>query len=439
MRADRFRSFAVVLGMPLVLMGCEPGHPPPRSNFGAHPSLPAAHETTIPTVNFSTAEAWPKDAAPVAPAGFKVTGYAQGLDHPRWLYVLPNGDVLAAESSTVPRAPKSLKDRLQFFLERNDGVIRASANRITLLRDSDGDGVVDRRTTFLTGIVQPFGMVLVKDVLYVAGTGGVWRFPYRDGETSIREKGRKILDLPVGGYNNHWTRNIVANADGTKLYVTVGSGSNVAEHGMDNEKRRADVLEIDPGGGGERVFASGTRNPVGLAWEPSTHVLWAVVQERDMLGDDLVPDYLTRLRAGDFYGWPWSYFGKHVDARATPRRSDMVARAIAPDYALGAHSAVLGLVFYTANAFPAPYRGGAFIAMHGSWNRTAFAGYKVVYVPFANGMPNGEPRDFLTGFMPDPKNGIAHGRPVGLAVDRTGALLVADDTGDMIWRIAPKP
>jgi glucose/arabinose dehydrogenase len=294
------------------------------------------------------------------------------------------------------------------------------------------------RTTFLSGLKQPFGMALIGNTFYVANTDGVWRYPYRTGDTQIADAGQKILDLPEGGYNNHWTRNLLVSADGSKIFVTVGSGSNVGENGAANEFHRANVLEINPDGSGLRIFASGTRNPNGLAYEPQSHVLWTVVNERDMLGDDLVPDYLTRVRDGDFYGWPYSYWGKHVDARVTPQRPDLVVKAITPDYALGAHTAPLGLAFYTANAFPAHYRGGAFIGQHGSWNRRQYSGYKVIFVPFVDGMPSGLPEDFLTGFMADKVNGIAYGRPVGVAVDRTGALLVADDTGNIVWRVAAR-
>jgi len=349
--------------------------------------------------------------------------------------VLPNGDVLVAESSTEPKPPKSIQDRLQTWLERNDHVIKKSANRITLLRE--GDGKVETRTVFLSGLHQPFGMALVKGFFYVANTDGVWRYPYRDGETAIADKGEKILSLPAGGYNNHWTRNLLASADGSKLFVTVGSSSNVGENGIAEETRRANVLEINLDGSGERVVASGIRNPNGLAYEPKSGVLWTVANERDMLGDDLVPDYLTRVEDGDFYGWPWSYWGKHVDERVKPQRPDLVAKAIAPDYALGPHTASLGLTFYTASAFPAHYQGGAFIGQHGSWNRAAFSGYRVIYVPFADGMPSGPPEDFLTGFLHDPDKGIAYGRPVGVTVDRSGALLVADDIGGIVWRVAP--
>ena len=419
------------------LAACGRGHPVPKTSYGAHPQLPAPDKSLLPTVNFATAMPWPAGEAPRAPKGFAVTRFAESMDNPRWLYVLPNGDVLVAESSTIPRPPKSLEDRLQFWLERNDHVIKPSANRITLLRDADGDGKVEMRTVFLSGLNRPFGMALVEGFFYVANTDGVWRYPYRGGETAIGDRGEKILTLPEGGYNNHWTRNLLVSADGAKLFVTVGSGSNVGEHGIANETRRANVLEINLDGSGERVVASGIRNPNGLAYDTKTGVLWTVANERDMLGDDLVPDYLTRVRDGDFYGWPYSYWGKHIDDRVTPQRPDLVAKAIAPDYALGPHTASLGLAFYTANAFGPHYRGGAFIGQHGSWNRAAFSGYRVIYVPFASGMPSGPPEDFLTGFLHDPDKGIAYGRPVGVAVDHSGALLVADDIGNIVWRVAP--
>lgn len=429
---------ALVLLSALALSGCEKGQPESRSSYGPHPVLPAPDKSLLPTANFSTAIPWPAGAKPMAPEGFGVTRYATALAHPRWIYLLPNGDVLVAESATVPKAPKSIMDRLQAWLERNNGSVMASANRITLLRDSKGTGTVDLRTTFLSGLNQPFGMALIGNMFYVANTDGVWRYPYHPGDTQITGKGQKILDLPAGGYNNHWTRNLLASRDGSKIYVTVGSGSNVGENGIANELHRANVLEINPDGTGLRVFASGMRNPNGLAFEPRSHTLWTVVNERDMLGDDLVPDYFTRVRDGDFYGWPYSYWGEHIDTRVNPARPDLVAKAIAPDYALGAHTAPLGLTFYTASAFPTHYRGGAFIGQHGSWNRRQYSGYKVIFIPFANGLPSGMPEDFLTGFMADPDNSIAYGRPVGVAVDRTGALLVADDTGDIIWRVAAR-
>jgi glucose/arabinose dehydrogenase len=408
----------------------------PSSSTGPNPAIPAPSGGIIPSLHFATHETWPKGKTPRAPKGFAVTRYA-ALDHPRWLYVLPNGDVLVAQSSTIKTPPNSMEDRIHYWLERHTRVIRPSPNRITLLRDANHDGTVDRAYTFLDrDLDRPFGMLVLDGKFYVADTGSVRVYPYRDGDTRIAGNGKKILDLPVGGYNNHWTRNLLARADGRKIYVTVGSGSNAGEHGEENEKHRANVIEINPDGSGMRVFASGIRNPNGLAYEPQTGQLWTVVNERDFLGDDLVPDYLTRVRDGDFYGWPWSYWGKHIDTRVEPQRADMVAKAKAPDYALGAHVAALGLAFYTADAFPQRYRGGAFIGEHGSWNRSPYVGYKVVFVPFRNGMPSGLPQDFLTGFLP--QDGTAYGRPVGVVVAPDGALLVADDTGDSIWRVAAK-
>jgi len=430
--------FSATLASFLLLAGCDQGGHAKGPTTGSHPQIAAPGGSLLPVANFSTAMPWPAGEHPSAPAGFTVTRYAEKLDHPRWLYVLPNGDVLVAEATTVEGPVKSLQDVAQKFLERNNGSVGASANRITLLRDSKSSGTVDTRTIFLSHLNQPFGMALIANNFYVGNTDGVWRYPYAPGETAIAGTGKRILDLPAGGYNNHWTRNLYAGADGKTLYVTVGSGSNIGENGAANEFHRADILQINPDGTGLRVFASGTRNPNGLEREPSTGTMWAVVNERDMLGEDLVPDYFTRVRDGDFYGWPYSYWGQHVDSRVTPQRPDLVARALTPDYALGAHVAPLGLAFYTGTAFPARYRGGAFIGEHGSWNRSEYSGYKVVYVPFAKGMPSGQPQDFLTGFLHDPKAGIAYGRPVGLAVDRTGALLVADDTGGIIWRVAAK-
>jgi len=422
------------LVLPLLLAACDQGHPPPKSNFGTHPELPAPSAQTVPTMRVNTTAPWPDGAAPTAPAGFAVTRYAEKLEHPRWLYMLPNGDVLVAEAA--PPAPRmnSLEGIVEHWLDSKNGSTPPSANRITLLRDANGDGKPELRSVFLEGLDQNFGMLLLNGRLYVANTGSVMRYPYRDGDTKIAAKGEKILDIPVG---HHWTRNLVASPDGTKIYVTVGSGSNIADKG-DIEKRRADILEIDPDGKHERILASGLRNPNGLGYEPKTGALWTVVNERDQLGDDLVPDYLTSVKDGAFYGWPWSYWGRHVDDRVQPQNAAMVAKAIAPDYSLGSHVAPLGLAFYTASAFPERYRGGAFVGEHGSWNRAMMTGYKVVFVAFKDGKPDGLPEDFLTGFLPDPKTGVAYGRPVGVALDRFGALLVADDTGNMVWRVAPK-
>ena len=429
------RKFLAAMTVPLLLAGCDQGHPPPKSSLGPHPTLPAPAAQTIPTMSVNSTAPWPAGAAPTAPKGFAVTRYAENLQHPRWIYTLPNGDVLVAEAAPPVVPLTSLENVVEHWLDTKNGSAPPSANRITLLRDSKGSGTPDLRTIFLEGLNQNCGMLLLNGWFYVANTDSVVRYPYKDGETQITAKGEKILDLPVG---HHWTRNLIASEDGKKIYVTVGSGSNIADKGMAIEKRRADILEINPDGSDERIYAAGLRNPNGAGWEPTTHALWVVVNERDMLGDDLVPDYMTSVKQGAFYGWPWSYWGKHVDARVQPQNPAMVATAIAPDYALGAHVAPLGFAFYTASAFPAHYRGGAFVGEHGSWNRAQKAGYKVVYVPFAGGKPSGLPEDFLTGFLPDPKADLAYGRPVGVAVDRTGALLVADDTGNIVWRIAPK-
>jgi glucose/arabinose dehydrogenase len=430
------KRIAAALLLPFALTACDQGHPQPKSNLGANPSLPAPAPQSIPTMSVNSTAPWPAGAAPTVPTGFTVTRYAENLKHPRWLYVLPNGDVLVAEAAPPLSKIDSIEGAVENWLDKKNGSAPPSANEITLLRDTNGDGKPDVRTVFLKGLNQNFGMLLLNGSFYVANTDGVMRFPYKDGETQITEKGRKILDIPVG---HHWTRNLIASEDGKKIYVTVGSGSNIADKGLDIEKRRADILEINPDGSHERIFASGLRNPNGAGWEPVTHKLWVVAQERDQLGDDLVPDYLTSVTDGGFYGWPWSYWGKHVDDRVQPQNPAMVAKAIAPDYSLGAHVAVLGLAFYTADAFPSHYKGGAFVGEHGSWNRAQMSGYKVVFVPFKDGKPDGLPEDFLTGFMPDPTHSdTAYGRPVGVAVDAKGALLAADDVGNIVWRIAPK-
>lgn len=375
---------------------------------------------------------WPKDKTPVAPAGFRVTLFADGLDNPRWLYVLPNGDVLVAESRTLP--PKKATPEKKKGLEESKTVSGTSANRITLLRDADGDGVPERRETFAKDLNQPLGMALVGEDLFVGNTDGVVRFGYKSGQTQVEGKPRLILDLPAGGYNNHWTRNLLANKDGAKLFVSVGSGSNVAEHGTANEILRANILEVNLDGTALRVFASGLRNPVGMAWEPSAGGLWTVVNERDELGDELVPDFLTSVKDGGFYGWPYSYFGANEDPRRKGERPDLVKKAIIPDVALGSHTASLGLTFYSAKAFPEKYRGGAFIGQRGSWNRSKFAGYRVAFVPFQNGKPAGPVEDFLTGFIANDDE--VYGRPVGVAVAADGALLVVDEPANRIWRVA---
>jgi glucose/arabinose dehydrogenase len=420
----------------LALAACgEEATLPEQAGMGPQPTLPAPNETLIPTVNIATAVGWPPGATPTPAAGFAIGAFADGLDHPRWLHVLPNGDVLVAETNAPQRPDGGIKAWLTDLFMQRAGAATPSADRISLLRDADGDGVAETKTAFLTGLHSPFGMALVGAQLYVANTDALLRFDYREGATEITASGTKVADLPAGSINHHWTKNVVASRDGARLYVTVGSNSNAAENGIENEARRAAILEIDPASGATRVFASGLRNPVGLAWQPQSGALWTSVNERDELGSDLVPDYMTAVQDGGFYGWPYSYFGPHPDTRVEPQRPDLVAQAIVPDYALGAHTASLGLAFYDGELLPERYRGGAFVGQHGSWNRTPPSGYKVIFVPFADGRPFGMPEDILTGFLN--AEGEAQGRPVGIAVDRAGALLVADDVGNAIWRVTP--
>jgi len=410
---------------------------PESAGVGPQPSLPPPHPTLLPTVQIAPAKGWPSGTTPVAAAGLGVNVYMAGLDHPRWLYVLPNGDVLVAESNGPPRPDDGggIKGWVTKLIMGRAGGAIPSANRITLLRDTDGDGVADMRTVFLTGLNSPFGMALVGNNLYIANTDSIMRFPYTAGDTQITVPGVKVIDLPAGTINHHWTKNIIASRDGSHLYVTVGSNSNVGENGMDNEVNRAAILEVDPETGRSRLFASGLRNPNGMDWELLSGALWTVVNERDELGSDLVPDYMTAVQEGAFYGWPYSYYGQHADSRVTPPRPDLVARALAPDYALGTHTASLGLAFYQGDLLPKHFVGGVFIGQHGSWNRKPRSGYKVIFVSFANGHPVGTPEDVLTGFVDEEGNAL--GRPVGVAVDRAGALLVADDVGNAIWRVAP--
>ncbi|GGB94665.1 PQQ-dependent sugar dehydrogenase [Pseudoduganella buxea] len=405
--------------------------------YGPNPKLPEPEKSLIPTVNVAETNVWKGDEKPVAAAGFTVTAYARNLDHPRWLYVLPNGDVLVAETNAPPKPEdsKGIKGKIMQMQMKKAGAVTPSANRITLLRDVDANGAAKTRQVFLKNLNSPFGMVLVGKDFYVANSDAVMRFPYEEGKTAIAASGVKVMSLPAGPLNHHWTKNITASPDGKFLYMTVGSNSNVAENGIDKEEGRAAIWELERATGKSRLFATGLRNPNGMAWEPKTKALWTVVNERDELGNDLVPDYLTSVKDGGFYGWPYSWFGQHVDARVKEPRPDLVAKAIVPDYALGAHTASLGLAFYDSNLFPTNYRGGAFIGMHGSWNRKPHSGYKVAYVPFADGKPSGPPQDFLAGFLG--KDEKAKGRPVGVAVAKDGALLVADDVGNVIWRVAP--
>jgi glucose/arabinose dehydrogenase len=408
-----------------------------EQTYGAKPALPAPENSLIPTVNVAKAVGWPAGGKPIAAAGMAVNAFATGLDHPRTLLVLPNGDVLVAETNAPsrPDEERGIKGWITKLVMSRAGAQTQSANRITLLRDADGDGVAETRTVFLDSLNSPFGMALVGDDLYVADSDAIMKFPYRTGDTKIAATGVKLVDLPAGPLNHHWTKDLVASRDGSKLYATVGSNSNIGENGMDAETNRAAVLEVDRATGKSRLFASGLRNPNGPAWQPQSGALWVVVNERDELGNDLVPDYMTSVKDGGFYGWPYSYYGQHVDERVQPQRPDLVAKAIAPDYALGAHTASLGLAFNTGNLFPPEMANGAFIGQHGSWNRKPRSGYKVIFVPFADGAPSGKPQDVLTGFLS--ADGEAQGRPVGVAIDKKGALLVADDVGNAIWRVTP--
>ena len=425
-----------LLATTLLLAACgETANLSVAEGTGPSPTLPAPTKTLLPTINIADATGWPEGAAPTPAQGLRVQSFAAGLDHPRWLYVLPNGDVLVAETAAPPK-PKGMDGGIRgWFMKmfmKKAGSAVPSANRISLLRDADGDGVAEMRTPFLTSLFSPFGMALIGNTLYVANADALVAFPYQAGAAQITAPPRRIAALPAGR-NHHWTKSLVASPDGARLYVGVGSNSNIGENGLDEEVDRAAILEIDPATGARRLFASGLRNPVGLAWQPDSGRLWVAVNERDELGNDLVPDYMTSVTPGGFYGWPWSYYGPIVDERVEPPNPAMVARAIKPDYALGAHTASLGLTFGEGELFPARYRGGAFVGQHGSWNRNPRSGYKVIFVPFATGGPDGLPVDVLVGFLtPD---GKAQGRPVGVAIDRRGALLVADDVGNTVWRV----
>ncbi|MBV7459714.1 MULTISPECIES: sorbosone dehydrogenase family protein [unclassified Acidovorax] len=428
---------ALALAGSMALALAQPATPGP--GLGPNPQLPAPEKSgLVPTFNIAPAQGWPQGAQPQAPAGFKVTALARGLDHPRWVYTLPNGDVLVAESNKPPPAEGAknvhsdgLRGLAMGLVMKRAGAGTPSANRITLLRDTDGDGVADVRSAFLQNLLSPFGMALVGTQLFIATADGVVKVPYETGQTSVNTAPVRVTDLPAGA-NHHWTKNIIASPDGRKLYATVGSNSNAGDNGMAAEEGRAAIWEVDVETGSKRLFATGLRNPNGLGWEPQSKLLWTVVNERDELGNELVPDYLTSVKDGAFYGWPWSYWGQHVDTRVNPPNPDMVAKAIAPDFGLGSHVAPLGLAFSDAR-MPGAYASGAFIGQHGSWNRKELTGYNVVFVPFADGRPSGPPQAFLTGFLS--KDGDAYGRPVGVALDGNGALLVADDVGNVVWRV----
>lgn len=396
-------------------------------------ALPDPYATKSST-KVSKVVGWSNGKTPIAPAGFTVTKFADSLDNPRWIYIGTNGDVFISEATTEKNVVKQVKNVISGKAKsgNNDG----SADRITLLRDADHDGIPEVRTTFLTDLNQPFGMLILGNNFYVANTDGVLQFPYKAGQTKMTAQGKKILNLPAGGYNNHWTRNLLAGKDEKKIYITVGSGSNVGEHGTENEIRRANILEINPDGSGEKIYASGLRNPQGMGFAPGTATLWVSVNERDELGDDLVPDYLTSVKEGGFYGWPYSYWGQHEDPRLKDKqRPDLVKTAIVPDVSLGAHTASLGLAFDEKDVLPGKYKGGVFIGQHGSWNRSQLVGYKVAFVPFKNGRPSGGAEDFLTGFITGNENDV-YGRPVGVVFSQDGSLLVADDAGNTIWRVS---
>jgi glucose/arabinose dehydrogenase len=426
-----------IASVALMLAGCgDSATLPEQASTGPNPPIPEPTKSFIPTLNIATAKGWPDGAKPTPAAGLAVTAFASGLDHPRWLYVLPNGDVLVAETNAPerPEDSKGIKGWITQAVQKRAGAGVPSANRITLLRDADGDGVAETKTVFLKDLNSPFGMALIGNDFYVANADAVMRFAYKDGATQITTPGTKVADLPGGPINHHWTKNIIASKDGSKLYATVGSNSNVGENGLDKEVGRAAIHEIDLKSGQQRIFASGLRNPNGMGWQPETGELWTVANERDELGSDLVPDYLTSVKDGAFYGWPYSYWGQHVDDRVKPQNPEMVAKAIAPDYGLGNHTASLGMTFAEGTLLPAQFRNGVFVGQHGSWNRRPRSGYKVIFVPFANGKPSGAPKDVLTGFVKDDE---ALGRPVGVAIDGKGALLVADDVGNAIWRVTP--
>jgi len=431
------------LAFSALLVGCSgDARLPFEAGVGATPQLPPPVNSLVPTVNIAPAVGWTDTQGPMAAPGFKVTALARGLDHPRWLYTLPNGDVLVAESN-APRKPEGSHDGGDGIVARarrlvmgvvmkRAGAGAPSANRITLLRDAKGDGTAVERTVFMQNLTSPYGMALVGHELFIANADALVKVPYEEGQTSVSATPVKVTDLPAG-INHHWTKNVIASADGSKLYVTVGSNSNIGENGLAAEEGRAAIWEVDTKSGTKQLYASGLRNPNGLGWEPESKALWTVVNERDEIGSDLVPDYLTSVKSGAFYGWPWSYYGGVVDVRVQPQRPDRVSQAIAPDFALGTHVAPLGLVFADAR-MPAEFASGAFIGEHGSWNRKPMSGYKVVFVPFIGGRPSGPPRDVVTGFLT--ADGEAMGRPVGVALDKSGALLVADDVGNTVWRVA---
>ena len=424
-----FAQLVAMIGSVAVMLRRMQGGTPAQA-VGSAPAIPAAKpQGSIPTLKMPTAQGWARGQTPVAAAGLRVNAFAAGLKHPRWINVLPNGDVLVAEALQEAGRIRSLFDYAMFSTMRRAAAVGVSPNRITLLRDADGDGVAETRETFLDGLNQPFGMALLGETFYVGNTDGVVAFPYPAGAGRIAGPGRTLATFKPGG---HWTRSLLPSQDGRKLYVGVGSLSNIGDSGMEAEEGRAAIYELDLVTGKNRIFAAGLRNPVGLAWEPTTGALWTVVNERDGLGDETPPDYLTSVREGGFYGWPYCYWGRTVDDRV-PQDAALVARAITPDYALGGHTASLGLCWLPAGTLPG-FPDGMVIGQHGSWNRSTLSGYRVVFVPFTDGRPSGPPRDILTGFLA-PDERVSYGRPVGVAIGPDGSLLVADDVGDVIWRV----
>ena len=431
MKFARFE--AVAIAVLFALVGCGPAPIDPSRQVGPNPYLPPIHQYLLPPMHIAKIVGW-NGATPSVAAGLRVQAFATGLANPRSLYVLPNGDVLVVESGGPPGPVSRPKELVMNWVLKMAHSRTKPGQRILLFRDTHGDGVPDQETVFIDHLHSPFGVVLVGNDLYVANTDAVVRYPYITGQTRITDPGVKLCDLPGGPIDHHWTKSLTASPDGSELYAGVGSNSNITENGIQAEVGRASIWQIDRATGAHREYATGLRNPNGLQFEPQTHTLWAVINERDELGPDLVPDYLTSVRDGAFYGWPYSYYGQHLDPRVQPQRPDLVAKAIAPDYALSSHVAPLGMVFYSGTNLPAHYRGGAFVGEHGSWNRAVLNGYKIVYIPFVDGRPSGPPEDVVTGFLVDGDK--ARGRPVALAVDGKGALLIADDTGNSVWRVS---
>ncbi|QCR36090.1 sorbosone dehydrogenase family protein [Nissabacter sp. SGAir0207] len=424
-----------LLAASLILAGCDDGSTlDPNKQVGPNPELPEAKNFLLPPMQVPSGVPWKEGETPKVAAGLKIERIAEGLMHPRQLYVLPNNDILVVEGNAPEGQIGRPKQLIMGLVQQSSGKGGQGGNRITLLRNTSGDGRTWEKHVFLENLHSPFGVQLVGDTLYVANADSLWKYRYQTGETRITDPGVELADLPGGPINHHWTKSLLASPDGSKLYVGIGSNSNITENGIGAEFRRAAILEVDAATGASRIFASGLRNPTGMQWEPQSGKLWAIVNERDEIGADLVPDYMTSVQDGGFYGWPYSYFGQHIDERVKPQRPDLVAKAIKPDYALSSHVAPLGLWFYTGNNLPAEYRGGAFVSEHGSWNRKPLNGYRVSWVAFQNGQPVGEPKPVVTGFLTDDQQEV-RGLPVGLAQDKQGALLVADDAGNIVWRV----